>query len=201
MYALINGSKDTISTGFLRWTEEKEEITISDHEEWSDTCKSPFQASRETKLQTFHYKVVHRIFPCNSYLARLRVLESDWCLYCDETDSITHHLFRCAKVKPFWDSICSWFRRTVDLYLDHLTPKEYIFGLPKGSRHRNVINAILLAVKFYIFRQKRFYECRLELCHWLAEFKTKLQVEKWIRSRTKAKPLHVLYTRIMVAMG
>lgn len=201
MYTLINGSKETICTGFSRWTEGKEEVTIRDQEEWRDTCNSSFKASRETKLHSFHYKVLHRTFPCNAYLARLRVLESDWCLYCDETDSITHHLFRCAKVKPFWDSICRWFRQSVDLYLDQLTPKEYIFGLPKGSRHRNVINAILLAVKFYIFRQKRFHECQLELVHWLAEFKTKLQVETWIRARTNSKLLHVLFTRIKLALG
>lgn len=201
LYSLINEAKDTLSTGFTRWTEEREEITINNQEEWRDTCSSPYQATRQTKLQTFHYKIIHRIFPSNSYLARVRIRDSDWCDYCDETDSISHHLFSCAKVRPFWASLSKWFRQAVDLYLDQISTKEYIFGLPKGARHRKVINAILLEVKFYIHRQKRYHDGNLDLLHWLAEFKQKLQVEKWIRSRTGSKPVHVLFTRILMELG
>lgn len=33
MYSLINEAKDTISTGFLRWSEEREEISINNQDE------------------------------------------------------------------------------------------------------------------------------------------------------------------------
>lgn len=150
---------------------------------------------------SFHFKVIHRILPCGSYLCRIRIKDSDWCEFCDETDSITHHLFSCAKVKPFWNSICGWFRRTVNLYLDELTAIEYIFGLSKGTHQRDTINAILLATKFYIHRQKLYHKGDLNICQWLLEFKTKLQAERWIRKRTGAKPFHNRFSQILEALG
>lgn len=106
-------------------------MTVTDPDEWRDICNNPFRAARETKLQSLHYKIIHRTFPCGAYLHRVRIRESDWCRFCDESDSITHHLFRCAKVQPFWDALCNWFRQEVNLYLDKLTAKEVILGLPR----------------------------------------------------------------------
>lgn len=201
LYSLIMEGKDTVSTAFQRWTEDREEIRLENHEEWKDTFTSPFQATRETKLQSFHFKVVNRIFPCASYLCRIRIKDSDWCKYCDETDSVTLHLYRWAKVKPFWDAICNWFRQSTGLYLDELSAKEYIFGLPKGTHQRDNINAILLATKFYIYRQKLFHEGDLNICQWLLEFKMKLQTEKWIRKRTGLKPLSRCLDQVLYMLG
>lgn len=61
MYSLINEGADTVSTAFYRWTEDRDAIMLNSREEWKDTCRSSFQASRETKLQSFHFKVIHRI--------------------------------------------------------------------------------------------------------------------------------------------
>lgn len=87
------------------------------------------------------------------------------------------------------------------MYLDLLTPKEYIFGLAQGSHLRDPINAILLSIKFYKSRQKMFHECNLEVCHWLLEFKTKLLTENWIRSRIGARPANRVFNRILDALG
>lgn len=165
MYELIIQGRDTVSTACLRWQEDKEEIVLSDREEWRESCTSSFKATRETKLQSFHYKVVNRTLPCGSFLQRVRIAESDWCAFCDETDLITHHLFKCAKVQPFWIQLCEWFRREVNLYLDRLSAKEYIFGLARGAHLRDPINYILLSIKFYIFRQKMFHDCDLDTRH------------------------------------
>lgn len=201
MYELINNGKSTESTARQRWQEDREAISISNDEEWKDTCESPFRATRETKLRSLHYKIIHRTFPCGSYLHRVRITDSDWCKYCDETDSITHFLFSCTRVQPFWISICEWFRREVDLYLDKLTAKEFIFGLAKGTHLRDVINDILLFTKFYIFRQKNYHDCNLDTRNWLLEFKTRLRIEFWIRKRTGARAPSRIHNRILEALG
>lgn len=201
LYSLINEGRDTTCTALLRWQENREETTVRDPAEWKDICTNPFRATRETKLQSLQYKIIHRTFPCGSFLCRVRIRDSDWCRYCDATDTITHHLYRCAKVLPFWNSLSRWFRQQVNLYLDLLTPKEIILGLPKGAHQRDVINHIVLAIKFYIFRQKMFHEGQLDMCHWLAELKIKLQTEKWIRRRIGSKPMNTIYDRILEAIG
>lgn len=108
-----------------------------------DTCRNPFKASRETKLQSQHFKVIHRIFPCSSYLWRIRIQDSDWCRFCNKTDLITHHLFSCAKVTPFWASLCIWFRQSVNLYLDQLTAGIHLWptqrSSPKGGHQCHLI--------------------------------------------------------------
>lgn len=190
LYELINGGETTVSTACKRWQEEKEEITLSSPEEWNESCSSVYTATRETKIQSFHYKVLHKILPCGSFLHRVRIRDSAWCEHCDETDSITHYLFTCAKVRPFWLRLCEWFRQEVDLYLDGITPKE-----------RDTINNILLSIKFYIFRQKMFHDCELDSRHWLLEFRTKLRTERWIRNRIGSRPPHRIYNRILEAMG
>lgn len=87
------------------------------------------------------------------------------------------------------------------MYLDLLSVKEFIFGLPKGTHMRDPINDILLSVKFYIYRQKMFHEGELDIRHWLLEFKIKLTTEKWIRSSNGLKPANRIYNRILDALG
>lgn len=88
LYTLITEGTDTVPTAYLRWQEDREETTMSNQEEWRDTCSNPFRATRETKLQSLHYKIIHRIFPCGSFLHRVRIRDSEWCAFCDATDSI-----------------------------------------------------------------------------------------------------------------
>lgn len=199
MYELIIAGQNTRSTASQRWQEDREEITLSSVEEWNESCGSSFRATRETKIQSFHYKVLHKILPCGSYLRRIRIKESEWCQFCDETDSITHFLFMCEKVRPFWNKLCEWFRREVDVYLDRLSAKEFIFGLAKGAHLRDPINDILLKIKFYIYRQ--IHEGELDARHWLLEFKIGLRTEKWIRSSIGSKPANRIYNRILDALG
>lgn len=201
LYSLILEGHDTVSTAYQRWTEDRDAIMLNNPEEWNDTCRSSFQATRETKLQSFHFKVINRILPCASYLCRIRIKDSEWCTYCDETDTITHFLFSCAKVKPFWKTICDWFGKETDLYLDQLSAKEYVIGLPKGTHQRDTINTILLAIKFYIYRQKLFHEGDLDFCQWLLEFKMKLRAEEWIRKRIGSKPFSRCLGRVLHRMG
>lgn len=57
----------------------------------------------------------------------IRIKESEWCKFCDESDMIVHFLFRCAIVQPFWRAICHWFSREDDLYLE-IIPSEYVLA-------------------------------------------------------------------------
>lgn len=200
-YEMINEGRNTVSTACQRWQEDREEVTLTNSEEWNESCSGAYKATRETKLQSFHYKILHKILPCGSFLHRVRIKDSNWCRFCDETDSITHYLFTCARVRPFWLRLCGWFRQEVDLYLDHLTAKEFIFGLARCTHLRDAINDILLSVKFFIFRQKMFHDGELDPCHWLLEFKTKLLSDKWIRNRTGSRPQNKVYKTILEALG
>lgn len=85
--------------------------------------------------------------------------------------------------------------------MDQLSAREVILGLSKGAHQAIVINAILLSIKFYIFRQKMFHEGDMDMRQWLLEFRTTIQTEKWIRKRMGSKPANPMYDRILRAIG
>lgn len=97
--------------------------------------------------------------------------------------------------------LCTWFRQHGHLYLDKLTAKEIILGLPKGAHQGDVINNILLSIKFYIFRQKLFHGGDMDMLHWLAEFRVRILTEKWIRKRIGSRMANMLYDRILEALA
>lgn len=70
--------------------------------DWEETYTLPYQVSRETKLHSFFYKLVHRLCPCNKYLHMIRIKDSPNCTTCQELDSLTHFFVECSKVKAFW---------------------------------------------------------------------------------------------------
>lgn len=88
--------------------------------DWNNIFRIPFQITRETKLQSFSYKLVYRLTPCNKYLCTIRIKDSLVCSLCPETDSLSHFFLRCAKVKPFWDSLSEWWEKYLDLSLLNL---------------------------------------------------------------------------------
>lgn len=149
-------------------------------EYWDSIYRSPYRCSRETKLQSFQFKLLHRILPCNKYLRNIRIKDSDLCEYCAVTDTLSHFLFYCQKVTVFWESICNWFYQETNLDLAQVTCNEFLFGLPKEAPNSKTVNIILLNVKFYIYRQKMFHMSLLDITAFLREFRYKLKMEEHV---------------------
>lgn len=149
-------------------------------EYWNLVYKSPYCCLRETKLQSFQFKLLHRILPCNKYLRNIRVKDTDLCESCGITDSLSHFFFYCQEVVPFWESICHWFYQQTDLPLERVTCKESMLGLPREAPQWRIINVILLNIKFYIYRQKLYHRSVLDITAFLREFRYKLKLEEHI---------------------
>lgn len=128
--------------------------------------------------------ILNRVIPCEVFLKRLRIRDTDHCPLCQVQvrDSIAHFLFNCETVRVFWRALCSWFNRADNLYLDKINTKEFVFGLP--NHKSDIINTILMYTRSYIHRQKFFDNGELDLLQWLGEFREKLKVEKWISTQT-----------------
>lgn len=55
-----------------------------------------------------------------------------------------------------------------------------MLGIPPENPQARMSNYIILVSKFYIFRQKLYYESKLDLTAFLNEFRNKLKIEKYI---------------------
>lgn len=185
MYEALISQRSTSSTAFQHWSEStNHHLQISNGEEWREANLSVYRATRETKLQSLHFRVMNRILPCNKFLRQIGIKTSDVCDLCGQVDSIIHFLFECQTVQIFWTVLCGWFNGVdnLALALDSLSPKLFLFGVPKTFNKVPLVNFVLMNAKFYIYRQRLFHEGRLELPQWLSEFKVKLLMERQINS-------------------
>lgn len=63
------------------------------------------------------------------------------------------------------------------MFSAYLNQHKFASDLPK------YVNYIILACKFYIYRQRLYHDSKFELPAFLGEFRNKLKIEKYICSR------------------
>ncbi len=122
-------------------------------EEWSSIYFMPFTITKDTFLQNVHFKLMHRILPCNSFLYKCNLKETELCTFCNETKERLFHIFwECNIVQNFWLSIKQWFA-ILGIVIPYC-PKQIIFGVDKEHPFRDMINHVFLILKYYIFKCK-----------------------------------------------
>lgn len=202
MYRAFISEANSLSTAFRRWSEMvNSPLHIATAEEWNDLNLNVYRTTRETKLQSLHFRILNRILPCNKFLKQIRIKASDACDLCGRLDSDVHFLFECPNVQAFWQLVCAWFDRVEDLSLGDLDQKQFLFGVPRAFPKALMTNMILMATKFFIYRQRLFHGGRFELAHWLREFKGKLSSEKYIlQCEGRLRHFHI-WNKILKALG
>ncbi len=156
---------------------------IIEPDSWESIFLIPFTACRETKLQTFQYKIIHRIFPCNKWLYTVKVSDSPLCPICgDKEDTIVHFFASCNHVLLFWNSLVQWWHElefTVRKLLP-LTLQDIIFGLPCNNNEDRILNYTLILAKQYIYEDKKYNKKGLFFGSFLVKLKNKLLLENYI---------------------
>ena len=146
---------------------------------WPQIFKLPYKCTRKTKLQTLQYKIIHRIFPCNYWLQKIKIKESDICNFCNNADTIEHYFYNCTMCAIFWKKLLRWWNNISDTEIESLNEYEIIFGIPINIEVINNLNFIILLGKSYIFAQKQKSD-DLFFIHFLLILKNELEIEKQI---------------------
>ena len=111
--------------------------------------------TKDTKLQNFQLKLLHRILPVNSFLYKWGLQERELCTFCTETKENMLHLFwNCTflfSVKNFL-MICG-IARPLHAWEITLRMSESCI------ENQNTINHILLSLKCYICIYIYIYRC------------------------------------------
>lgn len=131
---------------------------------------------RETKMQSLHYRSLHRIITCNHLLHRWRMRDDAICTFCDQEDTLEHFFFACHLCRTFWAQVRGWLLSTIQLSLAGITLKEFLLGVPRDFPQATMINLILLWIRYFIHRQKLFAGFTLNLEHWVRELRIKCLV-------------------------
>lgn len=198
-YTLVKFLKPNI-TSQIRWNEVFPIGDLERQDYWKDIYKIPYISARDTKLQAFHFRVVHRFLPCNRFLKNIRIIDNDTCSFCNDSDTIEHFLFKCPAVKSFWRQVTAWFERESDINLT-VSLRTFLFGIPTKAPQSKVINFLLLFSKFFIYRQKLFHKGSLELTHFLRDLRMRLRVEKYLTTLEGKRQKFHKWQKIYSALG
>ena len=92
---------------------------------WNKSYNLPFYCTRETKLQTFQFKLLHRRIATNNYLYKIGISLTDSCTFCEQTTETLIHLFwECESVQTFWQDVQYW------LIQHQVKPQDFSLNLP-----------------------------------------------------------------------
>ena len=108
---------------------------------------------RDTKLQSFQYKILYNLTPCNLYLNKIGKSDTRNCETCNEMDDIPHYFFECKQVEPFWNSFQIWWKNMTEeqIILDSNTVK---IGITDNLNSNEALNACILIAKWHIYKNK-----------------------------------------------
>ena len=117
----------------------------------------PYKCTIETRLRILQWKILHNIYPTSILLKKMKIRDSDLCIYCNTIDTIEHFFFDCGHIKSMWKEI----EKLITKHTNHimsLDARTVLLGaLPKSNLIKskvNVINLLILIGKLVISKCK-----------------------------------------------
>ncbi len=85
-----------------KWIKHFPKFHNAESKVWIRIFKLPFKTVHDTKIQTFQFRILHKIIPCNKWLSVIKSKNHDTCNYCEGVDGIPHFYLSYPKVQEFW---------------------------------------------------------------------------------------------------
>ena len=138
-------------TSLAKWIDEFPFLNDTDFEHF---FLLPYLASRDTKLQTFQYKILNNIIPCRAKLFHWKISDNELCQYCGSYDNLSHYLYFCKTTQNFWNQLTNWVWNTIKIKIQ-LSAIDIIFGIKNtGEKLFINLNFFILHAKRYIYQRK-----------------------------------------------
>ena len=135
----------SVTTGTIRWSE----LLEIDNIELKNIHKLPFRITKNCKLQWFQYRIINRILGTNSFLFKIKIVNSKMCTFCQrEEETIEHILWECEYVQAFLNEFELYVEQKTNLQLV-FTKKSFILGILEMSK--GIQNTLILWLKYYIY--------------------------------------------------
>ena len=130
----------------------------------------------EVKIRDFQYIINYKILVANSFLAKIKKIDSELCIYYKEQPEKIYHLFlTCPKVRHFWNELRAWLY--TNLRIDtSLADREILFSF--GGKN-DLVNYIYVLAMFYIY-QNKFISMNISIQGFINLLKKKMLSEKYV---------------------
>ena len=135
------------TVGQTKWITE---LALDDVSNWEKLYLMAKHCNANANIRFFNYLILHRTLLTNRKLYQFRLIESEKCDTCQETETILHLLVDCPGNKTLWDDMIQWIMVNVNENTI-LDKKSIVLG-----NHSNSIicNFILLVIKHEIYKSK-----------------------------------------------
>lgn len=185
LYGFFVQHKQRLPACINKWTQDFPKFVEAADDLWENIFKLPFNTIEETKIQSFQFKLIHRIINCNKKLFDMKLIDNPVCNYCNNNiiDDLKHFFLWCPQVFKFWQSLFEWINRT-QMFTSTLTTgiadfeENILFGFQIVDNVFQCINYVILIAKFFIYRQRLFANNNIDFLEFLGNLKYKLKVKQ-----------------------
>ena len=121
----------------------------------------PSQATIESSLRSFQYKIFNNILYLNEKLFKFKIVDSPLCSLCEtENESMLHLFFECAVTSNLLEQFKLWVS-DISLFVKiDINPQTIIFGAwDLNTPDFILINHMILLFKRYIYLRRQDRHC------------------------------------------
>lgn len=120
---------------------------------WKSVYTKYIASTNDISLRSFQYKYINRIIPTNTFLYKCKLTQSNLCDFCQENIETQEHLFwECKISQDLWSQLMNLINQNITpLVLDL---KIISLGYNDKSQHSNIVNFLILVMKFFISNMK-----------------------------------------------
>ena len=147
---------------------------------WEDIFLRPFAVGRSTKLQSFQFRLLHRIITCNHWLFNVGIKNSPNCETCNIDDTLIHFFIDCVHVQNFWENFQIWWANVTSVPVVNLSKQNLLLGIKKSEKHFLTLNFIIFLANKFIHDNKMAAKKDVSFPAFLITLKLQLYFEKQI---------------------
>jgi hypothetical protein len=165
------------ATSEEKW--ENETCLKFDKDQWEETYMLPYKLTRNVKIISFQYKIVHRTLACKRNLKTWKIKTNNICDVCEnEIDSLEHHLVSCPELLTFWDSFFHWWKAIAQMSFP-VDTYNIIFGIPNPNNDLTILhlNYLILHAMYHIYVSKQKTK-KPDLYEYIIEIKNSLDINQ-----------------------
>jgi hypothetical protein len=133
-------------TSIEKWIEKFSFLNDNDFKQYFTLAH---KAVQDTKLQSFQYKILNRILPCNESLHKMKLKLSSKCDTCKETETLEHLLYLCKETKLFWKYLVNWMDSGLYKYFIIMHAKWFIYR-SKLKQENIFLMSFLTNLKYHV---------------------------------------------------
>ena len=114
--------------------------------------KSPFSATKDTKLRMFQFKTNHNIIYTKDKLKRAKITIDDLCyLRKSEQHTIQYIFLKCSHVALFWNEFFNWWSQVSSENIQ-LPDSTNLHGPTNPPKYHQPLSLALLVAKYFIYK-------------------------------------------------